>query len=185
MSQQNQNLARIAKTPIEIPEGVKLSIENNKVEISGKLGTLVNEFNPAVEIIHKDGKISFAVKDDTKFAKAVSGTVCALIKNMIIGVTAGFEKKLMLHGVGYRVNSIEQNTITLSLGYSHPVVYNVKHKDITLTANGNEITVKGLDKFLVGQVAAELKSFREPDPYKGKGLRYVGEELILKAVKKH
>lgn len=185
MSQQNQNLARIAKSPVVIPEGVKISVNGNRIEVNGKLGTLVQEFSSQVEIKQEDGKITFVAKDDTKFTKAVSGTICALIKNMITGVTVGFEKKLVLHGVGYRVNGIENNTITLSLGYSHPIVYNVKHKDITLSANGNEITVKGLDKFLVGQVAAELKSFREPDPYKGKGVRYVGQEYILKAVKKH
>jgi large subunit ribosomal protein L6 len=185
MSEQNQNLARIAKSPIVVPEDVKFSVNGSKVEISGKLGTLVQEFNPQVDIKFEDSKVFFIAKDNTKFVKAVSGTICALIKNMIIGVTVGFEKKLVLHGVGYRVNGIENNTITLSLGYSHPVVYNVKHKDISLSANGNEITVKGMDKFLVGQVAAELKSFREPDPYKGKGLRYVGQNYILKAVKKH
>jgi large subunit ribosomal protein L6 len=185
MSEQNQNLARIAKTPIVVPEGVQVSVLGSKVEVTGKLGTLVQEFNSKVTIVQNDNNISLSVNDNTKFSKAASGTVCALIKNMILGVTVGFEKKLVLHGVGYRVNSIENNTITLSLGYSHPVVYNVKHKDITLIANGNEITIKGLDKFLVGQVAAELKSFREPDPYKGKGLRYVGQVLTLKAVKKH
>lgn len=182
---QEQCLARIAKTPILIPKDVKLSLENNKITVTGKLGTLIKEFNSQVEIKQDGQFVTFIPTADNKFVKAVSGTIAAVIRNMFTGVTEGFQKKLILHGVGYKVNNIQSDSIELALGYSHQVKYKVKYQDVTLSATGNEITVKGLDKSLVGQVAADLVALRTPDPYKGKGLRYTDRNYILKEIKKH
>ncbi len=176
-------LSRIAKIPLEIPEGVEVTVLGSLVTVKGKLGLLSYTFNNAVKIIKNNNLISFEALESTKFAKALSGTICALIRNMITGVTSGFEKKLLIVGVGYRA-AIAGDVLTLSLGYSHPVVYHVPEGIKIEVPSQTEIVVKGMHKELVGQVAAVIRGFRSPEPYKGKGVRYADENIIKKEPKK-
>ena len=176
-------LSRIAKTPVVIPAGVEVTVTGSNVKVKGALGQLEFTFNDAVVITKQDDQITFSVKEETKFAKALSGTVKAVISNMIQGVSKGFEKKLTILGVGYRA-AVQGNSLNLTLGFSHPVVYEAPAGIKIETPTQTEVLVKGFDKQLVGQVAADIRSFRPVEPYKGKGVRYFGEEVILKETKK-
>jgi large subunit ribosomal protein L6 len=176
-------LSRQAKLPLEIPSGVEVILNGSNVNVKGSLGEINYTFADAVTINKEDNKIVLATNNETKFAKALSGTIRALLNNMIIGVSKGFEKKLTILGVGYRA-SVSGDSLNLSLGYSHPIVYKAPIGIKIETPTPTEILVKGFNKELVGQVAAEIKSYRSVEPYKGKGIRYANEVVIIKETKK-
>jgi large subunit ribosomal protein L6 len=176
-------LSRIAKTPLGIPSGVEVTINGSHVKVKGALGQTEFTFNPAVSIAKKDNTVVLETVEETVFAKALSGTVHALIKNMIIGVTSGFEKKLTIIGVGYRAQAQGAN-LNLTLGYSHPVVYNAPNGIKIETPTQTEVIIKGIDKQLVGKVASDIRAVRPVEPYKGKGVRYFDEQVSLKETKK-
>jgi len=176
-------LSRIAKNPLEIPAGIEVTINGSHVKVKGPLGELEFTFDETVTIVKEGDKIVLNTKEDTKFAKALSGTVHALIKNMIQGVTKGYEKKLTILGVGYRAQA-QGDSLNLALGYSHPIVYKAPQGIKLETPTQTEIMIKGIDKQLVGQVAANIRAYRSVEPYKGKGIRYADEQVILKETKK-
>lgn len=176
-------LSRIAKIPLEIPSGVEVTINGSHIKVKGALGQLENTFNDTVAVAKDGNTLVLSTKDDTQFAKALSGTTHALLKNMLIGVTKGFEKKLTILGVGYRA-AAQGNNLNLSLGFSHPVVVAAPQGIKIETPTQTEVIVKGIDKQLVGQCAANIRSFRPVEPYKGKGVRYADEVVVLKETKK-
>lgn len=176
-------MSRIGKKPIDIPKGVEVSIAlDNTVSVKGPKGQISYKFHPSVSIVKKENQIVVERKSDDSFSRAIHGTTRALLNNMVKGVTEGFTEELEIVGIGYRA-AVKGNNLELTLGYSHPVIYPIP-KDVQITVEGNtNIKVSGIDKQRVGQVAAEIRSFREPDPYKGKGIRYKGEVIKLKAGK--
>lgn len=176
-------LSRIAKNPVLIPAGINVSVVGSHVKINGPLGSLEFIFDAAVEIIHHGATINFKAQEETKFAKALSGTIKAIIANMIVGVSKGFERRLSIVGVGYKVQ-VQGNDLNLSLGFSHPVIYKAPIGIKLEAPSQTEIVIKGIDKQLVGQVAANIRAFRPVEPYKGKGVRYFDEQVILKETKK-
>jgi len=173
-------MSRIGRLPIPIPEKVKVTIEGKKVTVEGPKGSLSWDLPDGIEAKVEDGKIRVTRQGDEKQLKALHGLSRALINNMVIGVTQGYEKRLEIVGVGYRA-SVQGRTVTMNLGFSHPVVYTLP-EGITARVEGNNniIVIQGIDKQKVGQAAAELRSFCPPEPYKGKGIRYVGEQIIRK-----
>jgi len=176
-------MSRVAKAPVAVPAGVDVSVADNVLTIKGSKGTLTQIINDKVELTQADNEIKFAPANNDDANWAMAGTFRALINNMVVGVTEGFEKKLKLVGVGYRVNA-QGNKLDLSLGFSHPVVYNVPSEMTVETPSNTEIVLKGADKQQLGQVAAEIRAFRPPEPYKGKGVRYADERIIRKEAKK-
>ena len=176
-------LSRIAKTPLAIPAGVEVALNGSNVKVKGALGQLEFTFNDAVVISNVDNAIVLATKDETKFAKALSGTVKAVMNNMIVGVTKGFEKKLTILGVGYRAQ-VQGSDLNLTLGFSHPVIYKAPAGIKVETPSQTEVLIKGICKQAVGQAAADIRSYRPVEPYKGKGVRYADEVVILKETKK-
>ncbi len=176
-------LSRQAKLPLSIPSGVEVTVDGSSVKVKGSLGLMEFTFNDAVAIIKTDNVITLETREETKFAKALSGTIRAVLSNMITGVSKGFEKKLTIFGVGYRA-AVQGDNLNLTLGYSHPVVFKAP-KGIKIEApTQTEVLIKGYDKQMVGQVAAEIRAFRPVEPYKGKGIRYANEQVILKETKK-
>ena len=175
------SLSRIGKLPIEIPSGVTITVDSGDVTVKGPKGELKQFITPAVTVDFKDGVLTVTPKDDSKIARSQHGLMRALINNMVTGVTQGFEKKLEVNGVGFRVNGGGQN-LEMSLGFSHPVKYQAP-EGVNLTVNKMEITVNGISKQQVGQVAAEIRSLKKPEPYKGKGIKYADEVIIRKAGK--
>ncbi len=176
-------MSRIAKLPIEIPVGVNVHVAGQIVSISGPKGELSHRTHPAVETIYRDDLLRCVARTEEPSAVAQAGTARALLQNMITGVTAGFQRKLQLVGVGYR-SQMQGSTLNLVLGYSYPVGY-VVPQDISIeTPTQTEVVVKGIDKQRVGQIAAEIRSLRPPEPYKGKGIRYQNEAVASKEVKK-
>ncbi|WP_092485217.1 50S ribosomal protein L6 [Candidatus Ichthyocystis hellenicum] len=176
-------MSRVAKSPIKVPAGVSVELTAGSVEIKGPGGSLKFSRSPLVEILFEDGFLKFRPLGASKFAVALSGTTRAIVNNMVIGTTKGFEKKLILSGTGYRV-ALQGSALNLSLGYSHPVLYEIP-KGITIKVLApTELIVSGIDKQLVGLTAANIRAFRSPDPYKGKGVRYADEVVVLKEVKK-
>ena len=176
-------MSRVAKAPIELPQGVEFKQDGNVVTIKGSKGALSLELNNEVELKQDDNVLQLAPRSGSRFAAAVAGTCRALIANMVQGVTEGFERKLELVGVGYRAQS-QGSKLNLTLGFSHPVVYEAPEGVSVETPSQTEILVKGSDKQKVGQVAAEIRAFRPPEPYKGKGVRYADERVVLKEAKK-
>ena len=175
-------MSRIGKKPIDIPNGVEVKIgENNFVTVKGPKGELSASFNPELKIYIEDNQLKVERPNDNSFMRAIHGTTRALLANMIKGVTEGFTVELEIVGIGYRAN-MKGKAIELQLGYSHPIVYEPP-EGIQISVEGNTIKVSGIDKQKVGQVAAEIRDFRKPDPYKGKGVRYKGEVIKLKAGK--
>lgn len=178
-------MSRIAKSPVSIPSGVEVSIAaDNTVTVKGSKAALTKKFNPKVSITNNDGVLTFAPAEGagpTGWAQA--GTARSIIDNMIIGVTKGFEKKLQLVGVGYRAQ-VQGNKINLTLGFSHPVEHQLPEGVSAETPSQTEIVIKGADKQVVGQVAAEIRGYRPPEPYKGKGVRYADEYILRKEAKK-
>ena len=176
-------MSRIAKQPVELPKGVEFQQSGTVVTVKGGKGSLSMELNTEVQIAQDDGMLSFTPRSGSKFAIAMSGTTRALLANMVTGVSDGFERKLELVGVGYRAQAAG-NKLNLTLGFSHPVVYDVPEGISIETPSQTEVMIKGTDKQKVGQVAAEIRRFRPPEPYKGKGVRYANERVVLKEAKK-
>jgi len=174
-------MSRIGKLPIQIPAGVTITVDSGTVKVQGPKGTLEQFITPNVTVKVEDGVLTVARRDDSKPAKSEHGLMRALINNMVIGVTAGFEKKLEVNGVGFRVSGGGQN-LEMSLGFSHPVKYQAP-EGVNITVNKMEITVAGHNKQQVGQVAAEIRALKKPEPYKGKGIKYADEVIIRKAGK--
>lgn len=176
-------MSRIAKEPVELPKGVEFKMSGTTATMKGPRGSLVMEVNSEVELKHAENVITLMPRSGSRFATAVAGTTRALLANMVEGVTAGFEKKLELVGVGYRAQS-QGRKLNLTLGFSHAVVFNVPEGITVETPSQTEVLVKGTDKQLVGQVAADIRRFRPPEPYKGKGVRYADERVEIKEAKK-
>jgi large subunit ribosomal protein L6 len=176
-------MSRVAKNPVALPKGVETTVSASEITVKGPLGTLKQALNGAVTI-NKDGdKLTFEAANESREANAMSGTVRALVNNMVVGVTKGFEKKLNLVGVGFRAQA-QGDKLNLSLGFSHPVVHAMPQGVKCETPQQTEIIIKGIDKQKVGQTAAEVRAYRPPEPYKGKGVRYADERVIIKETKK-
>src|SRR6266704_90328 len=180
---QERAVSRIAKYPVTLPKGVEASLAAEALSIKGPLGTLSQRLRSDVKIDKDGDKLLFKALDDSDEANAMSGTLRALAANMVLGVTKGFEKRLTLVGVGYRAQA-QGDKLNLTLGFSHPVVHPMPKGIKVETPTQTEIVIKGLDKQLVGQVAAEVRAYRSPEPYKGKGVRYADERVVLKETKK-
>ena len=176
-------MSRLAKLPVEIVAGVEVDLTSDSVVVKGSKGQLQMNQHPLVEIRKTDGQLTFGAKDTSKQSRAMSGTIRALVDNMVKGVQAGFEKKLQLIGVGYRAQ-LKGQTLNLTLGFSHPVNYALPSGVTAEVPSQTEVVIKGIDKQLVGQVAAEIRDFRRPEPYKGKGIRYADEIVRRKEAKK-
>lgn len=177
-------MSRIGQTPIPLPEGVRVDIQGSQVAVTGPKGNLSREFHPDMEIGQEGGQLVVHRPTDQRHHKALHGLTRALLNNMVIGVTQGFQKQLEVQGVGYRVDLQGDGGLLLQLGFSHPVrIAAMEGIAFDVEARSKVITVSGIDKELVGQVAAEIRAWRPPEPYKGKGIRYVGEYVRRKAGK--
>jgi large subunit ribosomal protein L6 len=176
-------MSRIAKKPVEIISGVELNISGQTVTVKGKQGNLSMELHESVSVKQEDGVLNFTPNDESKGTMAMTGTMRSLVNNMVVGVTEGFGKQLQLVGVGYRAQ-VQGNVLDLSLGFSHPVKYAIPDGISIETPSQTEINVKGADKQKVGQVCAEIRAYRPPEPYKGKGVRYSDERVVRKEAKK-
>jgi large subunit ribosomal protein L6 len=176
-------MSRVGKKPVIIPEGVSVTLDGKKITVKGKLGELSMDIHPLIDVRVEGNSIVVSAKDDSKLARSMWGTTRALINNMVVGVSQGFTKRLVLVGVGYRAR-MEGNKLILNVGYSNPVEV-VPPPGVKFSVEEQvKITVSGFDKHLVGQVAANIRAVREPEPYKGKGIRYEDEVVILKEGKK-
>ncbi|MEE4294193.1 MAG: 50S ribosomal protein L6 [Xanthomonadales bacterium] len=174
-------MSRIAKAPIDLPSGVEVKIAGSEVSVKGPKGNLVQSLHPNVSLEQEDKTLTVKPANDSDIPMA--GTMRSLVNNMVVGVSDGFEKKLTLVGVGYRAQ-VQGNKLTLALGYSHPIEYTAP-EGVTIEApSQTEVVVKGCDKQRVGQVASEIRAFRPPEPYKGKGVRYADERVVRKEAKK-
>ncbi len=169
--------------PVTVPAGVDVSIKADQISVKGAGGTLLLAQNALVTVASNDGKLSFAPANDSREANAMSGTMRQLVNNMVVGVTKGFEKKLTLVGVGYKA-AAQGTKLNLSVGYSHPVNKDMPAGITVATPAPTEIVIKGADRQRVGQVAAEIRAIRPPEPYKGKGIRYADEKITIKETKK-
>jgi len=176
-------MSRIANSPINLPTGVDVNIVGNLVTIKGTRGELSHNVHPLIKVEQTDNILKTSTKSDSKFAKALSGTTRALIQNIVTGVSEGFERKLEIVGVGYRA-AVSGKMLNLTLGFSHPVVFKIPDGITIETPSQTEITIKGSDKQQVGQVAADIRAYRRPEPYKGKGVRYSDERIVRKEAKK-
>jgi large subunit ribosomal protein L6 len=176
-------MSRVAKNPVVVPSGVEVVVAANEVSVKGPLGTIKQALSSDISVVREGDKLLCQATNDSKQADAMSGTVRALLANMVQGVSKGFERKLTLVGVGYRA-AAAGDTLNLTLGFSHPVVYKMPSGVKVETPTQTEVVLKGADKQRVGQVAAEIRAYREPEPYKGKGVRYSDEVVILKETKK-
>lgn len=176
-------MSRVGKMPIALPQGVDVSVTADKISVKGSLGTLVRPVNELVTIKNEGGSLKFAPANESAEADAMSGTMRALVANMVNGVSKGFEKKLTLVGVGFRA-AAQGPKLNLQIGFSHPVVKDMP-AGITVTCpTQTEIVIKGSDRQVVGQIAAEVRAIRPPEPYKGKGIRYADEKVTIKETKK-
>ena len=176
-------MSRVGKNPVELPKGVEVTAAGSSVKVKGPKGELTMALNPQVQVSVADGKARVGTVSTTPTADMVSGTTRALLANMVTGVTKGFERKLELVGVGYRAQA-QGKKLNLTLGFSHPVAYPVPDGITVETPSQTEIIIKGIDRPTVGQVAAEIRRYRSPEPYKGKGVRFAGEKVVLKEAKK-
>ena len=176
-------MSRVGKMPITVPSGVEVSVDAQRIHVKGALGTLVRAVNPLVSVKNESGSLVFAPSNDSVEADAMSGTLRALVANMVNGVSKGFEKRLSLVGVGYRA-AASGGKLNLQIGFSHPVSKDMPEGVKVECPTQTEIVIKGADRQSVGQVAAEVRAIRPPEPYKGKGIRYVGEKITLKETKK-
>jgi large subunit ribosomal protein L6 len=176
-------MSRVAKMPIAVPAGAEVAITAAAITVKGPLGTLTQPLTGQVKIENNDGTLTFAVVDDSRESNAMSGTLRALVNNMVTGVTKGFEKKLNLVGVGYKAQA-QGTKLNLSVGFSHPVNKDMPAGITVATPAPTEIVIKGADRQRVGQVAAEIRAIRPPEPYKGKGIRYADEKITIKETKK-
>ena len=176
-------MSRIGKMPVAIPSGVKISLDGNKMTVTGPKGSLVQELHERMTIAVETDQIIVTSPSVNKQDGALHGLTRALINNMVVGVTAGFQKDLEINGVGYRAE-INGNVLTFSLGYSHPVVYELPKGISVEIEKQTKLSVKGIDKQLVGETAAKIRAFKKPEPYKGKGIRYADEHIVRKEGKK-
>jgi len=176
-------MSRVGKMPITVPQGVDVKVSADQITVKGANGTLTRSVNPLVQVKLDAGKLSFAPANDTPEADALSGTTRALVANMVGGVSKGFEKKLNLVGVGFRAQAQGQK-LNLQIGFSHPVVKDMPAGVKVACPTQTEIIISGPDRQVVGQIAAEVRAFRPPEPYKGKGIRYADERVVLKETKK-
>ena len=175
-------MSRIANNPIDIPSGVDVQV-GDEIKVKGPNGELAMAPDPQVSVVQEDGKLKFSAKNTSKKSVAMSGTTRALVNNMVVGVSQGFEKKLTVIGVGYRAQ-VQGQKLNLTLGFSHPVLHQIPDGIKIETPSQTEIIIKGADKQKVGQVAADIRSYRPPEPYKGKGVRYSDEHVVRKQAKK-
>jgi large subunit ribosomal protein L6 len=176
-------MSRIGNLPVPVPKGVDVTVASGQIAIKGPLGTLTQALSASVEVTREGDEIVFKALDESIQTNAMSGTLRALVANMIEGVTKGFQKKLQLVGVGYRAQA-QGDKLNLTLGFSHPVVHQMPKGIKVETPAQTEILIKGISKQVVGQVAAEVRGYRPPEPYKGKGVRYSDERVVLKETKK-
>lgn len=176
-------MSRVAKMPVTIPAGVDVSIQEDQITVKGNGGELKLAQHALVKVGSENGVLSFAPADESREANAMSGTMRQLVNNMVVGVSKGFEKKLTLVGVGYRAQA-QGNKLNLSVGFSHPVHFEMPEGITVATPAPTEIIIKGADRQSVGQIAAEIRAVRPPEPYKGKGVRYADEKIVIKETKK-
>lgn len=176
-------MSRIAKTPIAVPKGIAVEVSGQEVKVKGAKGNLSWTVHPKVRVAQDNGELKVSAVDEARDSWALAGTTRALVNNMVIGCGAGFERKLALVGVGYRAQA-KGKVLNLSLGFSHPIDYPVPEGVEIATPTPTEIVVSGADKQMVGQVASEIRGFRPPEPYKGKGVRYADEQVRRKEAKK-
>ncbi|WP_415882728.1 50S ribosomal protein L6 [Neptuniibacter sp. SY11_33] len=176
-------MSRIAKSPVIVPAGVEVKIDGQTVNVKGKNGQLSLDVHPSVGVDLEEGSLKFTAREASKLSLSLSGTTRSLVNNMVVGVTEGFKKTLELQGVGYRA-AAKGNTLNLNLGFSHPIDYDLPEGIKAETPNVTTIILSGSDKQVLGQVAAEIRAFRPPEPYKGKGVRYADEYVRRKEAKK-
>ena len=176
-------MSRVGKMPIPLPSGVEINVAGQEVSIKGAKGAMSHRVHDLVSVAVDGGVVSISANDESQAANALSGTTRALLNNMVTGVSAGFTRKLEIVGVGYRAQ-VQGKKLALSLGYSHPVEYEIPEGITIETPSQTEILIKGVDKQQVGQVAANIRAYRPPEPYKGKGVRYGGEVIVKKEAKK-
>ncbi|MDA8109144.1 MAG: 50S ribosomal protein L6 [Betaproteobacteria bacterium] len=176
-------MSRIAKNPIALPKGVEVTLAAGTVSVKGPLGILARRLDPNVEVAKDGDRLQCRALGNSRQARAMSGTMRALLANMVAGVTKGFERRLALVGVGYRAQA-QGDKLNLSLGFSHPVVHQMPKGIKVATPSQTEIVISGVDRQLVGQIAAEIRDRKPPEPYKGKGVRYATEVIVLKETKK-
>jgi large subunit ribosomal protein L6 len=177
------SMSRIAKRPVPVPKNVTADVKGQEITVKGPKGSVTMTINSEIEVARQGETLTVTPRSGSRFANTMSGTTSALIRNMIEGVVSGYQRKLELVGVGYRAQA-QGKKVNLTLGLSHPVVYEVPEGITIETPSQTEIIVKGVDYQKVGQVAAELRRYRQPEPYKGKGVRYTGEHIVLKEAKK-
>jgi large subunit ribosomal protein L6 len=176
-------MSRVANNPVLLPEKVEITLNATEISVKGPLGTLSGKLTGDVEVKKVENRLEFKANSNSNFANAMSGTLRALVSNMVTGVSKGFEKRLSLVGVGYRAQA-QGDKLNLTLGFSHPVVHQLPVGIKAETPTQTEIIIKGADRQKVGQVAADIRAYRSPEPYKGKGVRYLGEHIVLKETKK-
>jgi len=176
-------MSRVGKMPVTVPQGVDVAINEAHISIKGTGGNLSIANNALVKVVHTADSLSFAPANESREANAMSGTLRQLVNNMVVGVTKGFEKKLSLVGVGYKA-AAQGNKLNLAVGYSHPVNFDMPSGIKVETPAPTEIIIKGADRQRVGQIAAEIRAVRPPEPYKGKGIRYSDEKIVIKETKK-
>jgi large subunit ribosomal protein L6 len=176
-------MSRIAKYPVPVPDKVQITVDGSEVTVKGPLGTLKQPITREVVVKLENNQVTFAAADESKAANALSGTMRANVANMVKGVKEGFQKKLTLVGVGYRAQA-QGNKLNLTLGFSHPISYALPEGIKAETPTQTEILIKGVDRQKVGQVAAEVRAYKPPEPYKGKGVRYADEKVVIKETKK-
>jgi large subunit ribosomal protein L6 len=176
-------MSRIGKMPVAVPQGVDVQVKSEQISVKGAGGTLSLAQNALVKVASKDGKLSFEPANESREANAMSGTMRQLVNNMVVGVTKGFERKLTLVGVGYKAQA-QGAKLNLTVGYSHPVNIDMPAGITVATPAPTEIVIKGADRQRVGQIAAEIRAVRPPEPYKGKGIRYADEKVTIKETKK-
>lgn len=176
-------MSRVANSPVQLPSGVEVKLDGQSVSVKGAKGELAYDLHENVSVAQEDGTLTFAASGPERAARAMAGTMRAVVQNMVTGVTDGFERRLELQGVGYRAQA-QGKKLTLQLGFSHPVEYELPEGIEAQTPSQTEIVITGIDKQQVGQVCAEIRAFRPPEPYKGKGVRYQGEYVRRKEAKK-
>ncbi len=176
-------MSRVANNPVVLPSGLEVKLNGQDLSVKGAKGQMQMVLHDSVQLLQEEGELKVSAKDDARESKALAGTMRALVQNMVTGVSEGFERKLELQGVGYRAQAQGQK-LTLQLGFSHPVEYNLPAGIAAQTPSQTEIVISGTDKQQIGQVCAEIRAFRPPEPYKGKGVRYAGEYVKRKEAKK-
>ncbi|MCZ4304396.1 50S ribosomal protein L6 [Zoogloeaceae bacterium G21618-S1] len=176
-------MSRVAKNPVSVPKGVDVKIDAANITVKGPLGSLTRALHPAVTVVLNGDEVQCAAVESEVAGRAMSGTMRSLVANMVAGVTKGFERKLTLVGVGYRAQA-QGDKLNLSLGFSHPVSHQMPAGVTVETPTQTEVLIKGVDKQQVGQVAAEVRAYRSPEPYKGKGVRYADEVVVIRETKK-